>query len=218
MKGAEPLGSVKLCVPHDWFDLLADGADREAARSRCAEIVRRTYPTASEDRRNEFVNALMAWHETLLGSGVLVYGIVSAPMPDDPATAANWQVFAGVVDVPAASTEVDLGALLAQAYGARAEGPTYQESFTTDMGIGLGFITQPVIRVAGDQDALSQAQIGLVGALSCPPGGERGLLVLGISLTPEHVWELAGLVAAIAGRSVFEEDPDRLSTAAEERK
>ncbi|MCT7352308.1 hypothetical protein N4P33_08980 [Streptomyces sp. 15-116A] len=206
MMDAQPLGRVNLFVPKDWFDLLSDGMNREATRSRCADIVRRTYPTVPGHRQDQFVDALMEWHTTLLTSGVLLYGIVSAPLPEEPETAVNWQVMAGVIDVPNLSADVDLGALLSQAYGARMEGPSYQESFTTDMGIGFGFISQPVVGPRDGSDS-SGATIGLVGALSCPPGGRQGLLVIGISLTPEHVWELAGLVSAIAGRSTFEEPP-----------
>ncbi|MEV6313655.1 hypothetical protein [Streptomyces sp. NPDC051776] len=204
MTNAAPLGTINLFVPQDWFDLLEDGPNREATRNRCTEIVRLTYPRMSQPRRNEITGALMAWYEQLLKSGLLLYGIVSSPLSQDTTETAHWQVLAGVVDVSPGLAEVDLGALLAKTFGERQNGATYQESFTTDMGIGFGFISQPTVPVPGDGESYaSETQIGLVGALSCPPGGDKGILVIGISLAAEQVWQLAGLVSAIAGRSTF---------------
>ncbi|MGW6026447.1 hypothetical protein [Streptomyces sp. NPDC055099] len=205
MTAAPPLGTVQLFVPQDWFDLLEDGADRDATRKRCTEIVQKTYPTVPRERQAQFVDALMAWYGHLLSSGTVLYGIASGPLPGEAKTIANWQVMAGVIDVPAVSEELDIGALLATVAEPQTEEPSYQESFTTDLGIGFGLITQSTIQTPqedGDDESLS-AQIGVVRALTCPPGGGRGILFIGVSLDPSHVGELAGLLAVMAHRSTF---------------
>ncbi|MEV6313921.1 hypothetical protein [Streptomyces sp. NPDC051776] len=147
----------------------------------------------------------MALHGALFADGVLMYGTITAPLPSTGAHAA-WQVYAGVVDVPSSPDELDLGELMAQTFGKEySEVGAYTESFVTDMGLGFGFMAQPPVRVPeGTTDETSDdCRIGLAGALACPVGGVQGLLVIGTSLNPEQVREMAGLVAAIAGRSVF---------------
>ncbi|MFB7929105.1 hypothetical protein ACFC4C_08340 [Streptomyces sp. NPDC056039] len=205
MNKASAPGNVHLFVPSDWFDLLEDGNDTEATRRRCAELVRQSYPAVAPERQTHFVDALMAWYKHLLASGTLLYGIVSGPMPDNPDVVANWQVMAGVVDVPETSDELDIGSLLSTAYGTQADEPSYQESFTTDMGVGFGFVTQSTIRTPpdDDDDQMMSAEIGVVGALTCEPGGGKGILFIGVSLDPRFVGELAGLLAVMAGRSTF---------------
>ncbi|MFF8655440.1 hypothetical protein [Streptomyces huasconensis] len=203
MSASTALGSYTLYVPQDWFDLLEDGSDRERTRSRCTEMVSLAYPTVTPERQAEFVDALMAWHESLLASGTILYGIASGPMPEDADAIANWQVMAGVVDVPTVSEELDIGSLLAAAYGSQTDEPSYQESFTTDLGIGFGFITQSTIRTGPDDETAQSAEIGLAGALTCPPGGGKGILFIGVSLDPRHVVELAGLLALMAHHSAL---------------
>ncbi|MGW7085914.1 hypothetical protein ACWGH2_20825 [Streptomyces sp. NPDC054871] len=213
---ATAMGTVKLFVPQDWFDLLEDGADRDATRRRCTEIVQRSYPTVPQERQAQFVDALMAWYEHLLTGGTVLYGIASGPLPGDAKAIANWQVMAGVVDVPAVSEELDIGALLAASYGSQTDEPSYQESFTTDLGIGFGAVTQSTIQTPpddGDDETLS-AQIGVVRALTCPPGGGKGILFVGVSLDPSHVGELAGLLAVMAHRSTFGDPAEPLKAQA----
>jgi hypothetical protein len=198
-------GEVQLFVPPDWFDLMADGTDREATRARCAEIVRLTYPNTPVERREEFTDGLLYCYDRFLVDGVLMYGVITAPLPST-GTQAVWQVYAGIVAVPERPDEMDLGALLAQVFDEQfAERTAYVERFTTDMGLGFGFISQPPVLVPRDWDGDpgTEMRTGLAGVLSCPPDGGKGLLVIGTCLDPDQVRELAGLVAVIAGHSVL---------------
>lgn len=200
-------GSIQLYAPVDWFDLMADGGDREATRARCAELVRLTYPRTAAERREQFTDALVAWHDVLYADGVLMNGIVTAPLPSTGEQAA-WLVFAGVVAVPENPSDLDLGELMtsvfAEHYGAA---PAYTEAYATDMGMGFGFVARPalprtLVEGAGGAGE-GPVQVGLAGALAAPAEGGLGLLVVGTSLNPLQAGELAGLVAVIAGRSVF---------------
>lgn len=211
-------GRIQLYAPVDWFDLMADDGDREATRARCAELVRLTYPRTAAERREQFTDALVAWHDVLYADGVLMNGIVTAPLPSSGEQAA-WLVFAGVVAVPESPSDLDLGELMtsvfAEHYGAA---PAYTEAYATDMGMGFGFVAQPALPAAVAAGAAAAGaegagdgpvQVGLAGALATPVGGGLGLLVVGTSLNPLQAGELAGLVAVIAGRSVFvDETPD----------
>ncbi|MEV7884228.1 hypothetical protein ACWD3I_37345 [Streptomyces sp. NPDC002817] len=198
-------GEVKLFVPSDWFDLLADGRDRAATRARCADLVRLTYPDTPPERREEFTDGLLYCYDRFLADGVLMYGVITAPLPSTGAQAV-WQVYGGVVAVPERPEEMDLGVLLTQVFDEQfAEKAAYIENFNTDMGLGIGFISQPPVLVPRDWDgdAGTDMRTGLAGVLSCPPEGGKGLLVIGTCLDPDQVRELAGLVAVIASRSVF---------------
>ncbi|MER7398332.1 hypothetical protein ABT381_22810 [Streptomyces sp. NPDC000151] len=213
-------GRVHLYTPGDWFDLLADSPDREATRSRCAELVRLTYPDVAATRRAEFTDALLQWHDTLYADGVLMYGIITAPLPSTGAQAA-WQIYAGVVEVPDNPSDLDLGELMTKLFAENYHAaPSYTEAYTTDMGMGFGFVAQPFLPVPegpgpvpegpghvpeglGEGVGVPSVPIGLAGALACPSEGGRGLLVIGTSLAADQAWELAGLVAVIGGRSVF---------------
>ncbi|MEO3846373.1 hypothetical protein ABGB09_01785 [Streptomyces sp. B8F3] len=200
-------GRIQLYAPADWFDLMADGGDREATRTRCAELVRLTYPRTAAERREQFTDALLAWHDVLYADGVLMNGIVTAPLPSSGEQAA-WLVFAGVVEVPESPSDLDLGELMtsvfAEHYGAA---PAYTEAYATDMGMGFGFVAQPALPRAAAEGVAGvgedPVQVGLAGALATPAGGGLGLLVVGTSLNPLQAGELAGLVAVIAGRSAF---------------
>ncbi|MEO3766921.1 hypothetical protein [Streptomyces sp. B5E4] len=200
-------GRIQLYAPADWFDLMADGGDREATRTRCAELVRLTYPRTAAERREQFTDALLAWHDVLYADGVLMNGIVTAPLPSSGEQAA-WLVFAGVVEVPESPSDLDLGELMtsvfAEHYGAA---PAYTEAYATDMGMGFGFVAQPALPRAAAEGVEGvgedPVQVGLAGALATPAGGGLGLLVVGTSLNPLQAGELAGLVAVIAGRSAF---------------
>ncbi|MEU1115823.1 MULTISPECIES: hypothetical protein [unclassified Streptomyces] len=202
-------GLIELFVPPDWFDLLADGADEEATRVRCAEIIRLTYPETPAHRREEFVNGLMKCHERYLADGALMYGVITAPLPHTGAQAV-WQVQAGVVAVPSAPDEVDLGELMSRVFDVHFKDEVaYAERFATEMGFGIGFLSQPPVPVVENLrgDLPADLRTGLAGALTCPPEGGRGLLVVGTCLDPDQVRELAGLVAIIAGNSVFPPAP-----------
>ncbi|MFE0132022.1 hypothetical protein ACFWY6_10660 [Streptomyces sp. NPDC059037] len=198
-------GFIKFFVPPDWFDLMADGGDRQATRARCAELIRLTYPDTPDERREEFTDVLMFRYDHLFANGVLMNGVVTAPLPSTGAQVV-WQVYAGIVAVPPGPPELDLGALLSRVFDeAFLEGMAYVERFTTDMGIGVGFMAQPPVEVptGWEIDVPPNLRTGLAGVLSCPPEGGRGLLVMGTCLDPDQVRELAGLVAVIAGHSVF---------------
>lgn len=199
------LGEVKFFVPPDWFDLMADGRDREATRARCAELVRLTYPNTPAERRADFTEGLLYCYDKYLADGVLMYGVITTPLPSTGSQAV-WQVYGGVVDVPERPDELDLGALMERVFDEHfAQTMAYVERFTTAMGEGFGFISQPEVQVPGDWDAHPDGQLrtGLAGVLACPPEGGKGLLVIGTCLDPDQVRELAGLVAVIAGHSVF---------------
>ncbi|AZM46819.1 hypothetical protein DMB38_14295 [Streptomyces sp. WAC 06738] len=200
-------GRIQLYAPADWFDLMADGGDRAATRARCAELVRLTYPRTAAERREQFTDALLAWHDVLYADGVLMNGIVTAPLPSSGEQAA-WLVFAGVVEVPENPSDLDLGELMTSVFAEHYRAaPAYTEAYATDMGMGFGFVAQPALpraAVAGVEGAGEDpVQVGLAGALATPSGGGLGLLVVGTSLNPLQAGELAGLVAVIAGRSVF---------------
>ncbi|MFE0799033.1 hypothetical protein [Streptomyces sp. NPDC058812] len=179
----EPLGSVLLYAPTDWFDLLADGHDEEAARARCADLINRSYPHKAIGLRQAYTDALTAWRRVLLNQGVITHGVVA--VPEGEYGRAVWQISAGVVEVPAANQDVNLGEVLARHF-AKTE---------PDAGDGAG-AARPL------------AKLGLAVCLACPPGGGRGLLVVGTCLDAEQVLAMASIVALIAGKSTFLEDPE----------
>jgi hypothetical protein len=182
---------------------MADGSDREATRARCADLVRLTYPNTPPERREAFTDGLMYCYDRLFSEGVLMYGVITAPLPSTGAQAV-WQVHAGVVHVPPTPAEMDLGALLSRVFdGQFQEKVAYVEQFTTKMGLGFGFLSQPPVPEDWGDDVAPDLRTGLAGVLACPPEGGKGLLVIGTSLDPDQVRELAGLVAVIAGHSVF---------------
>lgn len=214
---ADFLGEIELFVPTDWFDLLEDGWDDEAARARIEDLVRRSYPQHDAELRADFVQAMMLWRRTLLDQGVLLDGLVAVP-PEETGTehGATWQIMAGVVDLPTIDPDIDLAEVVVRLLGSRPDAATaYMETYTTEMGLGFGLLDRPVLGrdgtmsvpgsgVAPPQDESEViAQIGLAVALACPPGGGRGLLVVGNCLDSTQVYGLGALVAVIAGRSVF---------------
>lgn len=209
--------SVDLLLPGDWFDLLADET-AEAARERFADLVTRSYPRADATTCNALVQAMLDWRKFLLDGGAVVHGLVHAPTPDgDHAT---WQVLAGATPLPAAG-EVDLATLITRVLGQQLDPQaTVVESFETDLGSGIGIIAQPEIAPPTDMPpemaalgvvATHPVRVGLAGALAFPPEGGMGLLVVGMSVDPEQVLELAAVIAVIAGRAKLHvDDPDAI--------
>ena len=213
----ESLGEIQLFVPTDWFDLLEDGWDDEAARARIADVVRRSYPQHDPELRADFVQAMMLWRRTLLDQGVILDGLIAVP-PEQTGDehGATWQVMAGVVDLPTIDPDIDLGEVVLRLLGSRPDASTaYMESYPTEMGLGFGLLDRPVLLQDGsmsvpgsgvvppEDESQVVAQIGLAVALACPPGGGRGLLVVGNCFDPSQLYGLGALVAVIAGRSVF---------------
>ena len=214
---AESLGEVQLFVPTDWFDLLQDGWDDEAARARVEDVVRRSYPRHDAAVRADFVQAMMLWRRTLLDQGVILDGLIAVP-PEETGDehGATWQVMAGVVDLPAVAPDIDLAEVVLRLLGGRPDASTaYMESYPTAMGLGFGLLDRPVLLRDGsmsvpgsgvappEDESEVVARIGLAVALACPPGGGRGLLVVGNCFDASQLYGLGALVAVVAGRSVF---------------
>ncbi|KOX45199.1 MULTISPECIES: hypothetical protein [Streptomyces] len=212
-----PLGSVLLYAPTDWFDLLADGDDEEAARTRCSDLINRSYSHKAAGSRQAYTDALMAWRRVLLAQGVITHGVVA--VPEGEYGRAVWQISAGVVEVATVNQDVDLGEVLARHFGQELRGrQVYTESFPTEMGIGMGIISQPELFSADRTELFPEpatagaarplAKLGLAVCLACPPGGGRGLMVVGTCLDAEQVLSMASIVALIAGKSIFLEQKD----------
>jgi hypothetical protein len=208
------LGEVRLYVPNDWFDLLETGFDDEAARARITELIRLSYPERDSELRGIFVEAVMTWRMALLQQGTLLHGIVCVPPAEIPGGAA-WQVMAGVVNVPPIVADLDLGEVVARLLGDEfKDQQMYTEAYATAMGLGVGAVARPHLDQTGAMvtpDGLpggstpreQTTQIGLGIALSCPPSGGYGLLVVGSCLDPDHTAALGSLVGVIAGGSII---------------
>lgn len=209
-------GSVDLVLPPDLFDVMAPedpGSALAFYRALFAELL----PRATESDRTVLAEGMLAWRARLLADGVLLHGLVAVPDAQAGGTAAHWHLMAGVVEVPD-DPDLDTAALAARLLGDDALGPhVYTESFDTEMGWGLGVITQaPLASPEGpggtDGGTPLPAALGLAAGLSAPIGGDRGLLVVGICLDTDRTLELASLVALVAGSSVIrldEENGDR---------
>lgn len=194
-------GTIDLFLPTDLVDLAQPG-DEDAARGSYEDLARQVFPTMEPAARGQLVDALMGWRTLLADRGVVLHGLVSVPADGDVA-AANWHLLAGVVDVPEAG-ELDAG-VVCERYLRQKVDPdrVYTESFATDMGWGVGVITE--VDVVPPPELLPlfsvPPRVGLAAALAAPPDSELGLLVLGFAFELEHHLEMAGVVAAIAGRS-----------------
>ncbi|MGW3508088.1 hypothetical protein [Streptomyces sp. NPDC000994] len=208
-------GAVELYAPTDWFDLVAD-ADEASARERCADLINRSYPEHEPSLRADLTVALMEWRRILRERGLITYGLVC--VPEEDGGPAVWQILASVVEVPTVRTDINLSEIMVRLLGEELEGrQIYTESYPTRMGLGLGVISQPVMSPDGEltlfptqeqetaAETSAAGRIGLAISLSCPPGGERALLVVGNCLDAEQVVPLAGVVAVIAGNSFFAE-------------
>ena len=203
----DPLGYVDLRLPPDWCDVLIAPDEQTGVRAHLAELVDLTWPSASAEFRAGCVDVLTAWRGAMLARGVVSHGLVNGAMPDG--APARWQVLTSVVPLPA-EPDVDLGAVIAELVQVQEPDVLHVERYTTDMGLGVGLISQPEIQPPDGLGGLERlglevrdepVRVGVAAALAWEPGADRGLLVVGCCLAPEQVVELAGLVAVIAGRS-----------------
>lgn len=197
--GAE--GAVALCLPADWCEILID--DGDDARAHVERVIRRTWPTCPEQLRAGSVEVLLRWQEDLRARGAVSHGLVNA-WTDDGAPV-RWHVLTSVVGLPEAP-DVDLTSVLTQLVAATGRDVLHVERFPTDMGLGFGLIAQPevvppalaTVPAAPTDDP---CRLGAAAALSYAPGTGLGLLVVGMSVSPDQVLELAALIAVVAGRS-----------------
>ncbi len=199
-------GAIELCLPTDWCEVLID--DGDDARAHVERVLRTTWPTCPERLHAGSVELLLRWREALLARGTVSHGLVSTQTGDG--VPVRWHVLTSVVRLPEVS-DVDLTALLTRLVATTGQEVLHVERFATDIGLGLGLIAQPEV-AAPALDGIplpaapvastgGQRRLGATAALSYAPGSGLGLLVVGMSATPEQVMELAALVAVIAGRS-----------------
>jgi hypothetical protein len=205
-------GVVDLCLPSDWSDLLLPD-DVEALLSFAA-LVRQAWPHGPAEVWEGCCDLLMEWRRTLSARGAISHGLVEDVRPDG--TPVRWQVITSVVPLPALSPDVDVCALLAELVRAKVPDVRHVETYGTDMGLGVGLIAEQDVlppagleRLAARGPVVTEAtvRVGLAAALACEPGATVGLLVVGVCLAPEQVWELAGLVGIMAGRSRVRPSP-----------
>jgi hypothetical protein len=194
-------GVVDLCLPTDWCEVLLD--DGDDPRAHVERVIRETWPTCPEHLRVGSEELLLRWREDLLARGAVSHGVVSAET--DEGAPVRWHVLTSVVRLPAVS-DVDLTSVLARLVAVSGREVLQVERFATDMGLGLGLIAQPeaappALDAWPPAPTDDQPRLGAAAALSYAPGTGLGLLVVGMSVSPDQVLELAALVAVIAGRS-----------------
>ncbi|KHL11252.1 hypothetical protein CLV56_3071 [Mumia flava] len=205
-------GTLDLSVPEDLFDVMVP-EDPEEARAVFRDLFSRMFPRAGAHDLGVLTDGLLAWRRRLRDSGVVLHGIVALPASETGATPAHWHFFAGVVDVPEAG-ELDAGVVAARYLGDQLEPDrAYTEAYETDMGWGVGVITEvplqpgdlpPDLRAAagaGEPTALPPV-LGLAAAIAAAPDSRHGLLVVGLCLDVERTLEMAAVVASVAGTSV----------------
>lgn len=204
----ETEGAVALCLPADWCEILID--DGDDPRAHVEGVIRATWPTCPEHLRAGSVALLLRWREDLLARGAVSHGLVNA-WTDDGAPV-RWHVLTSVVRLPEAP-DVDLTAVLTRLVAGNGRDVLQVERFETDMGLGFGLIAQPEVAAPApgtfpwatspSASTDGRGRLGAAAALSYTPGTGLGLLVVGMSVAPDQVLELAGLVAVIAGRSTL---------------
>lgn len=157
----------------------------------------------------------MTTRRTFLADGMLSCGLVALPQTVDGPVL--WQICSGVVEVGRLDPELDVGSVLTRLLGQQLEGGDhYVESFPTAIGAGAGLISTVQVLADGtvtlapnpvpadSTGPAPEATLGLAVGLAVPPGGGRGLLVVGQCLNAEQVRELACVVALMAGKSTIE--------------
>jgi hypothetical protein len=195
-------GAVELCLPADWCEILVDDDDDDA-RAHVERVIRETWPTCPEHLRAGSAELLLRWREDLLARGAVSHGLVNAWSADGAPV--RWHVLTSVVPLPVAA-DVDLTSVLTRLVTTTGRDLLHVERFETDMGLGFGLIAQPEV-AAPDLGTVpfapadGRGRLGAAAALSYTPGTGLGLLVVGMSASPDQVLELAGLVAVMAGRS-----------------
>ncbi|MBW1601185.1 hypothetical protein JJV70_03515 [Streptomyces sp. JJ66] len=215
-------GVINLYAPTDWFDLLVDGDDVQAAYDRCADLIDQSYPHQDAAFRASLTEALMAWRETIMQQGIIMSGFLA--VPDSEHGDAAWQVTAGVVATPPIHRDVDLVEVVLRQFGGELgdKKEVYVELFETEIGLGVGIMSQPRFSPSGElvlfpplaesstggatatfNHVDSWTKLGLAAVLSCPPEGGKGLLVIGNCLDPEQVLPLGAIVTLIGGKSHF---------------
>ncbi len=212
------LSHAALFLPADWIDLMLDG-EGSSAEEHFHALARQVFAGAPEPVIAQVGQDLARWRLMLGELGVVSHGVVAAP--EEGAAGAYWQVMSAVVEVPR-TAEIDLE-ILRRLFANEMGEALHTEAFSTDMGIGFGFVATPTIGPPAGLAELGltgsepQRTIGLAVALSCAPGTGAGLVVVGMCLDASQVVTLAGLVAVIAGRSVLELTPDAVAAEPELR-
>lgn len=193
--------AVELCLPTGWCEVLID--DGDDARAHVERVIRETWPSCPEHLRAGGEKLLLGWREDLLSRGAVSHGVVHTET--DEGAPVRWHVLTSVVRLPVVR-DVDLTSVLTRLVAAKGRDVLHVERFETEMGPGFGLIAQP--EVAAPPLAMvplaaadGERRLGVAAALSYTPGTGLGLLVIGMSVSPDQVSELAALVAVIAGRS-----------------
>jgi hypothetical protein len=207
---------ARLWLPSDWFNFLADGPDADAARRRYEGLMQKVFPNMPREGHREIAQGLMRWRERLWSQGFLVHGVICVPEEDDHSKAkAFWQVVVATMKLPRTNPELNPVALLERVIGqSELSYATHVETFETELGLGMGVIGRPPLRLPDNAATRGDRELpkyGMAAAVSCAPGAEYGLSVVGVSLDPEQDRQLAMLVALIAGKStlVTEEHQER---------
>ena len=200
-----PLARADLALPEGWTDLLLD-VDDEGAPGHYLGLAEAAFPGAGSALLEQVRDGLLRWRAVLQQHQVLSSGIVSQPATDD-APAVQWQVLTALVELPAWSHELDLGAVLATLFAEAGDSTVHAEAFPTDLGLGFGVLALPTLTFTRSALGLEQVppplQVGLALGLTAAPGSRAGLLTMGTCLDPEQLVELGAVVATVTGGSLL---------------
>jgi hypothetical protein len=194
-------------LPADWFNILEDQDDIVAARRRYESVLQRIFPTMEPQAREQGVEALLAWRETIWNAGFLTHGIMTAP-PTDDSGPLLWQILITLVKLPDLHQEINPGAMLARLMNQKAEDALHVEHFETRLGFGAGLVSLTPLAPRLRQPQNPYTMSGSAAAISCPRGGGWSILVMGISYDPDQAAQLGWLVGQIAGHSTLEEQEE----------
>jgi hypothetical protein len=192
-----------LQLPSDWFNFLEDGDDVVAARRRYESLLDRIFPQLEPHAREQGIETMLGWRETIWNAGLLTHGILTAP-PVDGSGPVLWQIVITLVKVPAIRVDVDAGALLSQFWDRGIENSAHIEKFETRLGFGAGFVAQTPVPAEVKPQRSPYAMGGTAGALSSPHEGGWSILVMGMSFDADQAAQLGWLVGQIAGHSTLE--------------